>query len=151
MSQFKIPKPLQKTLNNLAYLGGIEPNSKLFIKEKSYIKTDCYSLARFMRCYYYGESLNTEIKAISDIIEDSLDMIQTYHNNTHFDRLIEQFKRAYEGLINLKNTYASEGSDFSMLEDQIYVMKKQLDSLEMKIEGSSKKKQREEKLMSLQS
>tara|TARA_B110000003_G_scaffold257072_1_gene275098 strand:+ start:442 stop:954 length:513 start_codon:yes stop_codon:yes gene_type:complete len=123
-SKYRIPAPLQNTIDNLAFLAGTQEGEKLYFKEKIHI-TDSSWLARAKR-WYNSESLETQKKIIKEIVDLGLDSIKTYEKNTHYPRLIREFWRAKEGLHNLRNTYFKQGREVTDLDTQLYIMQNQL-------------------------
>ena len=130
-SKYRIPAPLQNTIDNLTYLGSTHEGDKLFFKDKIHIKNSQW-YARAKR-YMYNENLDTQKKIIQEIVELGLDSIKTYENNVHYVRLIKEFFNAKEGLNNLRNTYFKEGREVSDIDTQIYIMNNQLDGLDIEI------------------
>ena len=126
-SKYRIPAPLQNTIDNLAFLAGTQEGEKLFFKEKIHI-TDSSWLSRAKR-WYNSESLETQKKIIKEIVDLGLDSIKTYEGNTHYPRLIREFWRAKEGLHNLRNTYFKQGREVTDLDTQLYIMQNQLQGL----------------------
>ena len=75
-SKYRIPAPLQNTIDHLAFLAGTQEGEKLYFKEKIHI-TDSSWLARAKR-WYNSESLETQKKIIKEIVDLGLDSIKTY-------------------------------------------------------------------------
>ena len=130
-SKYRIPAPLQNTIDNLTYLGSTHEGDKLFFKDKIHIKNSQW-FARTKR-YIYNENLETQKKIIQEIVELGLDSIKTYRNNVHYPRLIKEFFNAKEGLSNLRNTYFIEGREVADIDTQIYIMNNQLKGLDKDI------------------
>ena len=82
-----------------------------------------------IRRYIAGESLDTQIKIIREIVELGLDSLKSYSDNVHYYRLIKEFYRAKEGLINLRNTYLKDGKEMGDIDNLIYIMENQLDAI----------------------
>ena len=123
-SEFRIPAPLQNTIDNLSFLAGTQPGDKLFFNGKSHMRDNQWFL-RFRR-YISGESLDTQIKIIREIVELGLDSLKSYSDNVHYHRLIKEFFRAKEGLTNLRNTYLKDGKEMGDIDNLIYIMENQL-------------------------
>ena len=126
-SEFRIPAPLQNTIDNLAFLAVTDDGEKLFFKEKIHIKPNDWS-ARLRR-YYYNESLESQKKIIKEIIDLGLDSLKAYKNNVHYERLVNEFKKAKDGLCNLRNTYLKQGKEVQDLDNYIYIMNNQITAL----------------------
>jgi hypothetical protein len=127
-SKYRIPAPLQNTIDNLTYLGSTREGDKLFFKDRMHIKSSQW-YARTKR-YIHNENLETQKKIIQEIVELGLDSIKTYKNNVHYPRLVKEFFNAKEGLNNLRNTYFKEGREVSDIDTQIYIMSNQLSGLD---------------------
>lgn len=126
-SEFRVPAPLQNTIDNLTFLASTDDGEKLFFKERLHInKTDW--TAR-MRRYYYNETLESQKKIIKEIIDLGLDSLKSYRNNVHYRRLVTEFSKAKDGLCNLRNTYLKEGREVQDLDNYIYVMENQINAL----------------------
>ena len=126
-SEFRVPAPLQNTIDNLAFLASTDDGEKLFFKERLHInKTDW--TAR-MRRYYYNETLESQKKIIKEIIDLGLDSLKSYKENVHYGRLVTEFGKAKDGLCNLRNTYLKEGREIQDLDNYIYVMENQITAL----------------------
>lgn len=126
-SEFRVPAPLQNTIDNLAFLASTDDGEKLFFKERLHInKTDW--TAR-MRRYYYNETLESQKKIIKEIIDLGLDSLKSYKENVHYNRLVTEFAKAKDGLSNLRNTYLKEGREIQDLDNYIYVMENQMNAL----------------------
>ena len=129
-SEFRVPAPLQNTIDNLAFLASTDDGEKLFFKERLHInKTDW--TAR-MRRYYYNETLESQKKIIKEIIDLGLDSLKSYKDNVHYKRLVTEFGKAKDGLCNLRNTYLKEGREVQDLDNYIYVMENQMSALNNK-------------------
>lgn len=126
-SQYRIPAPLQNTIDNLSYLGNTEEGDKLFFKENIHISSSSW-FARVRR-YYHNECLETQKKIIKEIVESGLDSLKTYKENVHYSRLLQEFNKAKNGLCNLRNTYLKQGYETTELSTQIYIMQNQLANL----------------------
>jgi hypothetical protein len=128
-SEFRVPAPLQNTIDNLAFLASTDDGEKLFFKERLHInKTDW--TAR-MRRYYYNETLESQKKIIKEIIDLGLDSLKSYKENVHYNRLVTEFAKAKDGLSNLRNTYLKEGREIQDLDNYIYVMENQMNALKI--------------------
>lgn len=126
-SEYRVPAPLQNTIDNLAFLASTDDGEKLFFKERLHInKTDW--TAR-MRRYYYNETLESQKKIIKEIIDLGLDSLKSYKDNVHYNRLVVGFGKAKDGLCNLRNTYLKEGREVQDLDNYIYVMENQMNAL----------------------
>ena len=123
-SEYRIPAPLQNTIDNLSFLASTQEGDKLFFKEKSHVK-ECEWMARARR-YYYNENYETQKKIIQEIIDLGLDSLKTYEGHVHFHRLVKEFHRAKDGLYKLRNTYLKLGTEIANLDTQIYVMEQRL-------------------------
>lgn len=126
-SQYRIPAPLQNTIDNLTFLAGTQPGDKIFFNDKVHLRHNNWYL-RFKR-FFYGESLDSQIKIIREIIELGLDSIKSYSDNVHYHRLLREFFRAREGLVNLRNTYLKDGKEMGEIDNVLYIMKNQLDAI----------------------
>jgi hypothetical protein len=129
-SEYRIPVPLQNTLDNLSFIARTQEGQKLFFKEKKHIVSSDWS-ARIRR-YYYNENLETQKKIIKEIIEAGLDSLETYKNNMHYNRLESEFKQAKNGLSNLRNTYFNELKEIGEIDTLIYTMDQKINDLEKK-------------------
>ena len=123
-SKYRIPAPLQNTIDNLSYLASTDEGEKLFFKEKMHVKDSEWG-AR-MRRYLYNENLDNQKKIIKEIVDLGLDSLKTYYKNVHYPRLVKEFYRAKDGLCNLRNTYLKQGKEIAELDTQIYIMENQL-------------------------
>ena len=126
-SQYRIPAPLQNTIDNLSYLANTEEGEKLFFKEKTHIKDSEWS-ARLRR-YLLNENLESQKKIMKEIVDLGLDSLKTYKENVHYPRLIKEFYKAKDGLCNLRNTYLKQGKEISDLDTLIYVMENQINGI----------------------
>ena len=126
-SEFRIPAPLQNTIDNLSFLAGTQPGDKLFFNGKTHMRDNQWVLR--VRRYIAGESLDTQIKIIREIVELGLDSLKSYSDNVHYHRLIKEFFRAKEGLTNLRNTYLKDGKEMGDIDNLIYIMENQLDAI----------------------
>ena len=126
-SEFRVPAPLQNTIDNLAFLASTDEGEKLFFKERLHINSTDW--AARMRRYYYNETLESQKKIIKEIIDLGLDSLKSYKDNVHYKRLVTGFGRAKDGLCNLRNTYLKEGREVQDLDNYIYVMENQINAL----------------------
>jgi len=126
-SEYRIPAPLQNTINNLTFIASTQPGDKIFFYDKVHIRENNWYLRS--KRFLYGESLDTQIKIIREIIELGLDSIKSYVNNVHYHRLVREFFRAREGLSNLRNTYLQDGKEMGEIDNILYIMKNQLDAI----------------------
>ena len=127
-SEFRIPVPLQNTIDNLSFIARTQEGQKLFFKEKKHIVSSDWS-ARIRR-YYYNENLETQKKIIKEIIEAGLDSLETYKDNIHYNRLKSEFIQAKDGLSNLRNTYFNELKEIGEIDTLIYTMNQKINYLE---------------------
>jgi hypothetical protein len=74
-SKFRIPAPLQNTIDNLAYLAATQDGDKLFFKEKIQIKENDWG-ARLRRLWH-NENLENQYKIIKEIVNLGLDSFKT--------------------------------------------------------------------------
>jgi hypothetical protein len=130
-SKFRIPAPLQNTIDNLAYLAATQNGDKLFFKEKIQIKE--HDWAARMRRLWHNENLENQYKIIKEIVNLGLDSFKTYESNVHYPRLVLEFFRARDGLANLRNTYLKQGRAVNELDTQIYIMENQLEALPFEV------------------
>ena len=126
-SEFRIPAPLQNTIDNLSFIAGTQPGDKLFFNGKTHMRDNQWILR--VRRYLAGESLDTQIKIIREIVELGLDSLKSYSDNVHYHRLIKEFYRAKEGLTNLRNTYLKDGKEMGDIDNLIYIMENQLEAI----------------------
>lgn len=136
-SEFRVPAPLQNTIDNLAFLASTDEGEKLFFKERMHINSTDW--AARMRRYYYNETLESQKKIIKEIIDLGLDSLKSYKDNVHYNRLVIGFGKAKDGLCNLRNTYLKEGREIQDLDNYIYVMENQINALK-KRENSSEER-----------
>ena len=137
-SEYRIPAPLQNTIDNLAFLASTDDGEKLFFKERMHInKTDWGAR---VRRYYYNETLESQKKIIKEIIDLGLDSLKSYKKNVHYNRLVTEFKKAKDGLSNLRNTYLKEGREVQDLDNYIYVMENQINALDQQFEEKREEK-----------
>lgn len=134
-SEFRVPAPLQNTIDNLAFLASTEDGEKLFFKERLHINSTDWS-ARIRR-YYFNETLEGQKKIIKEIIDLGLDSLKSYTKNVHYERLVTEFKKAKDGLSNLRNTYLKEKREVQDLDNYIYIMENQIQALDNKTETDS--------------
>jgi hypothetical protein len=127
-SDYRIPAPLQNTIDNLSFLARTQEGEKLFFKEKVHILSSDWG-ARFRR-YYYNENFESQKKIIKEIVENGLDSMNLFKDNLHFPRLIQEFKKAKDGLCNLRNTYLMEIRETGELDTIIYMMEQQIEDYE---------------------
>ena len=127
-SEYRVPAPLQNTIDNLAFLASTDEGEKLFFKERLHINSTDW--AARMRRYYYNETLESQKKIIKEIIDLGLDSLKSYKDNVHYKRLVTGFGKAKDGLCNLRNTYLKEGREIQDLDNYIYVMENQINALE---------------------
>ncbi len=125
-SDFRIPAPLQNTIDNLSFLARTQEGEKLFFKERIHILNSDWG-AR-MRRYYYNENFDTQKKIIKEIVENGLDSLTIYQDNIHYPRLVQEFKKAKDGLCNLRNTYFQQLRETGELDTMIYIMENQINA-----------------------
>ena len=126
-SDYRIPAPLQNTIDNLSFLARTQEGEKLFFKEKTHLlRTDWGARARR---YYYNENFESQKKIIKEIVESGLDSLKTYRDNLHYPRLIQEFTSAKDGISNLRNTYFKELREVGELDTIIYMMEEQIRAL----------------------
>lgn len=65
-------------------------------------------------------------KIIKEIIESGLDSLKTYKGNIHYPRLVQEFKRAKDGISNLRNTYFKQLRETVELDTLLYIMEQQI-------------------------
>tara|TARA_B110000858_G_scaffold37668_2_gene42359 strand:- start:3041 stop:3508 length:468 start_codon:yes stop_codon:yes gene_type:complete len=123
-SDYRIPAPLQNTIDNLSFLARTQEGEKLFFKEKIHLLNSDWG-ARFRR-YYYNENFDSQKKIIKEIVENGLDSLNTYRGNIHYSRLVHEFKRAKDGICNLRNTYFKQLRETGELDTVIYMMEQQI-------------------------
>ena len=127
-SDFRIPAPLQNTIDNLSFLARTQEGEKLFFKEMIHLLNSDWG-AR-MRRYYYNENFESQKKIIKEIVENGLDSLGIYHENIHYPRLVQEFKKAKDGLCNLRNTYFKQLRDPGELDTVIYMMEQQIKNID---------------------
>jgi hypothetical protein len=127
-SDYRIPAPLQNTIDNLSFLARTQEGEKLFFKEKIRIISSDWG-ARIRR-YYYNENYDSQKKIIKEIVESGLDSMKVFKDNLHFPRLIQEFRKAKDGISNLRNTYLLEMRETSELDTIIYMMEQQIEDNE---------------------
>ena len=123
-SEYRIPAPLQNAIDNLSFLARTQEGEKLFFKEKIHLQSSDWG-ARLRR-YYYNENFETQKKIIKEIVENGLDSLETFKDNMHYPRLVEQFKKAKDGICNLRNTYFKQLRETGELDTIIYMMEQQI-------------------------
>ena len=123
-SEYRIPAPLQNAIDNLSFLARTQEGEKLFFKEKIHLQSSDWG-ARLRR-YYYNENFETQKKIIKEIVESGLDSLETFKDNMHYPRLVEQFKKAKDGICNLRNTYFKQLRETGELDTIIYIMEQQI-------------------------
>jgi hypothetical protein len=126
-SDYRIPAPLQNTIDNLSFLARTQEGEKLFFKEKTHLLRTDWG-ARIRR-YYYNENFESQKKIIKEIVESGLDSLKTYRDNLHYPRLIQEFTSAKDGISNLRNTYFKELREVGELDTMIYMMEEQIRAL----------------------
>jgi hypothetical protein len=99
-SDYRIPAPLQNTIDNLSFLARTQEGEKLFFKEKIRIISSDWG-ARIRR-YYYNENFDSQKKIIKEIVESGL----------------------------LRNTYLLEIRETGELDTIIYMMEQQIEDNE---------------------
>lgn len=123
-SEYRIPAPLQNAIDNLSFLARTQEGEKLFFKEKIHLQSSDWG-ARVRR-YYYNENFETQKKIIKEIVENGLDSLETFKDNMHYPRLVEQFKKAKDGICNLRNTYFKQLRETGELDTIVYMMEQQI-------------------------
>lgn len=126
-SGYRIPAPLQNTIDNLSFLARTQEGEKLFFKEKIHLINSDWG-ARLRR-YYYNENFESQKKIIKEIVENGLDSLQTYKDNLHYPRLVKEFKNAKDGISNLRNTYFKELRETGELDTILYMMEEQIKAI----------------------
>lgn len=126
-SGYRIPAPLQNTIDNLSFLARTQEGEKLFFKEKIHLINSDWG-ARLRR-YYYNENFESQKKIIKEIVENGLDSLQTYKDNLHYPRLVKEFKSAKDGISNLRNTYFKELRETGELDTVLYMMEEQIKAI----------------------
>lgn len=123
-SDYRIPAPLQNTIDNLSFLARTQEGEKLFFKEKVHYRSSDWGVR--CRRYYYNENLDSQKKIIKEIVENGLDSLGTYKDNIHYPRLVKEFKKAKDGICNLRNTYFKELKEVGELDTINYMMEQQI-------------------------
>lgn len=123
-SEYRIPAPLQNAIDNLSFLAHTQEGEKLFFKEKIHLQSSDWG-ARLRR-YYYNENFETQKKIIKEIVESGLDSLETYKENMHHPRLVQEFKKAKDGICNLRNTYFKQLREIGELDTLIYMMEQKI-------------------------
>ena len=123
-SDYRIPAPLQNTIDNLSFLARTQEGEKLFFKEKVHYRNSDWGVR--CRRYYYNENLDSQKKIIKEIVENGLDSLGTYKDNIHYTRLVTEFKKAKDGICNLRNTYFKELKEVGELDTINYMMEQQI-------------------------
>jgi hypothetical protein len=136
-SDYRIPAPLQNTIDNLSFLARTQEGEKLFFKEKIHLLNSDWG-ARLRR-YYYNENFDSQKKIIKEIVENGLDSLNTYRDNIHYPRLVHEFKRAKDGICNLRNTYFKQLRETGELDTVIYMMEQQINACDKELAEESKK------------
>ena len=136
-SDYRIPAPLQNTIDNLSFLARTQEGEKLFFKEKIHLLNSDWG-ARLRR-YYYNENFDSQKKIIKEIVENGLDSMNTYRDNIHYPRLVQEFKRAKDGICNLRNTYFKQLRETSELDTVIYMMERQINACDKESEEESQR------------
>ena len=136
-SDYRIPAPLQNTIDNLSFLARTQEGEKLFFKEKIHLLNSDWG-AR-MRRYYYNENFESQKKIIKEIVENGLDSLDTYKDNIHYPRLVQEFKRAKDGICNLRNTYFKQLRETGELDTVIYMMEQQINACDKDEENEKNK------------
>jgi len=136
-SDYRIPAPLQNTIDNLSFLARTQEGEKLFFKEKIHLLNSDWG-AR-MRRYYYNENFESQKKIIKEIVENGLDSLDTYKDNIHYPRLVQEFKRAKDGICNLRNTYFKQLRETGELDTVIYMMEQQINACDKAEEDENNK------------
>jgi hypothetical protein len=136
-SDFRIPAPLQNTIDNLSFLARTQEGEKLFFKEKIHLLNSDWG-ARLRR-YYYNENFDSQKKIIKEIVENGLDSLNTYRDNIHYPRLVQEFKRAKDGICNLRNTYFKQLRETGELDTVIYMMEQQITACDKELAQESQK------------
>lgn len=136
-SDYRIPAPLQNTIDNLSFLARTQEGEKLFFKEKIHLLSSDWG-ARLRR-YYYNENFDSQKKIIKEIVENGLDSLNTYRDNIHYPRLVQEFKRAKDGICNLRNTYFKQLRETGELDTVIYMMEQQINACDKELAQESQK------------
>lgn len=125
---YDTPASLTTVVLDLNYLGNIGDNEKYFFGDRNYIKNNNY-FSRFKR-YWQCENLQSQLKSITNIINNAYICFDQYADNMYYGHLLESFKKAREGLIRVKNTYCMEQGNFDGLDLILYGMDKKIQDLE---------------------
>lgn len=136
-SDYRIPAPLQNTIDNLSFLARTQEGEKLFFKEKIHLLSSDWG-ARLRR-YYYNENFDSQKKIIKEIVENGLDSMNTYRDNIHYPRLVQEFKRAKDGICNLRNTYFKQFRETGELDTVIYMMERQINACDKELTEESQR------------
>lgn len=136
-SDYRIPAPLQNTIDNLSFLARTQEGEKLFFKEKIHLLNSDWG-ARLRR-YYYNENFDSQKKIIKEIVENGLDSMNTYRDNIHYPRLVQEFKRAKDGICNLRNTYFKQLRETGELDTVIYMMEQQITACDKELAQESER------------
>ena len=136
-SDYRIPAPLQNTIDNLSFLARTQEGEKLFFKEKIHLLNSDWG-ARLRR-YYYNENFDSQKKIIKEIVENGLDSLNTYRDNIHYPRLVQEFKRAKDGICNLRNTYFKQLRETGELDTVIYMMEQQITACDKELAKESER------------
>lgn len=136
-SDYRIPAPLQNTIDNLSFLARTQEGEKLFFKEKIHLLNSDWG-ARLRR-YYYNENFDSQKKIIKEIVENGLDSMNTYRDNIHYPRLVQEFKRAKDGICNLRNTYFKQLRETGELDTVIYMMEQQITACDKELAKESER------------
>ena len=136
-SDYRIPAPLQNTIDNLSFLARTQEGEKLFFKEKIHLLNSDWG-ARIRR-YYYNENFDSQKKIIKEIAENGLDSLNTYRDNMHYPRLVIEFKKAKDGICNLRNTYFKQLRETGELDTVIYMMEQQIQACDKESEHEKQK------------
>jgi len=137
-SDYRIPAPLQNTIDNLSFLARTQEGEKLYFKEKLHFRGSDW--ATRVRRYYYNENYDSQKKIIKEIIESGLDSLKTYKGNLHYPRLVQEFKRAKDGISNLRNTYFKQLRETVELDTLLYMMEQQITVFEKREESDDQDK-----------
>ena len=134
-SDYRIPAPLQNTIDNLSFLARTQEGEKLFFKEKIHLLNSDWG-ARVRR-YYYNENFESQKKIIKEIVENGLDSLETYKDNIHYPRLVQEFKKAKDGICNLRNTYFKQLRDPGELDTVIYMLEQRINAIDKEEDAPS--------------
>ena len=134
-SEYRIPAPLQNAIDNLSFLARTQEGEKLFFKEKIHLQPSDWG-ARLRR-YYYNENFETQKKIIKEIVESGLDSLDTYKDNMHYPRLVQEFKKAKDGICNLRNTYFKQLRETGELDTLVYMMEQQITGCDKEDDGKN--------------